>query len=96
MGDRARPAAGGWKITLLAGLVGIAIGAGAVLLADGGFQNNAEMVRRHISPRPEALVARSSGTGRGSAVSRGFMPRDCRLGRAAEAVTIPAADAPVR
>ncbi len=42
--------------------------AGAVLLADGGFQNNQEMVGRHISPKPEALVARSSGTSQGDAI----------------------------
>lgn len=39
-----------------------------VLLADGGFQANAEMVRRYISPKPEALVQRSAGTGRGDAI----------------------------
>ena len=42
--------------------------AAAVLLADGGFQNNAEMVGRHISPKPEALVARSSRTAHGDAI----------------------------
>ena len=42
--------------------------AAAVLLTDGGFQNNAEMVGRHISPKPEALVSRSSGTAHGDAI----------------------------
>lgn len=40
----------------------------AVLLADGGFQANAEMVRRYISAKPEALVQRSAGTGQGDAI----------------------------
>lgn len=42
-----------------------ALRARAVLIADGGFQGNAELVRRHISPRPEALCTRGGGTGRG-------------------------------
>ena len=49
MADRARPAAGGWKITLLAGLVGIAIGAGAVLLANG------YLIRSYLLENPEIL-----------------------------------------
>jgi fumarate reductase flavoprotein subunit len=44
------------------------IEAHAVVLADGGFQANADLVRRHISPRPESLVQRSAGTGRGDAI----------------------------
>jgi len=44
------------------------LAAAATVLADGGFQNNADLVRRHISPRPEALVQRSAGTGRGDAI----------------------------
>jgi fumarate reductase flavoprotein subunit len=40
----------------------------AVVLADGGFQGNADLVRRYICPRPEALVQRSAGTGRGDAI----------------------------
>jgi fumarate reductase flavoprotein subunit len=38
---------------------------GAVILADGGFQGNAELVRRYISPKPEKLCVRNAGTGRG-------------------------------
>ena len=38
------------------------------LLADGGFQGNPELVRRFISRKPEALVQRSAGTGRGDAL----------------------------
>ena len=40
----------------------------AVVLADGGFQGDAEMVRRHVSPRPDLLVQRGAGTGRGDAL----------------------------
>lgn len=45
------------------------IEAKAVVLADGGFQNNPDMVRRYISPRPDALVARSSGASQGDAIA---------------------------
>ena len=36
-----------------------------VLIADGGFQGNAELVRRYISPRPQDLCVRGAGTGMG-------------------------------
>jgi fumarate reductase flavoprotein subunit len=36
-----------------------------VLIADGGFQANADLVRRHITPDPDALCMRHAGTGRG-------------------------------
>jgi fumarate reductase flavoprotein subunit len=42
--------------------------AGAVVLADGGFQGNPQLVRRFISPRPDALTQRSAGTGQGDAL----------------------------
>jgi fumarate reductase flavoprotein subunit len=42
--------------------------ASAVVLADGGFQGNADLVRRFISPRPECLVRRNSGSGKGDAL----------------------------
>ncbi|MGF7135283.1 fumarate reductase flavoprotein subunit [Paraburkholderia sp. EB58] len=45
-----------------------AIEARAVLLADGGFQGNAEMVRRYISPRPDHLCKRGAGTGMGDGI----------------------------
>jgi fumarate reductase flavoprotein subunit len=44
------------------------IAAAAVVLADGGFQANAAMLRRFITPHPERLVQRSAGTGRGDAI----------------------------
>jgi fumarate reductase flavoprotein subunit len=40
-----------------------------VVLADGGFQGNPDLVRRHICRHPEALVQRSAGTGRGDAIN---------------------------
>ncbi|WP_051481586.1 FAD-dependent oxidoreductase [Paraburkholderia nodosa] len=46
----------------------IAIRANAVILADGGFQGNAQMVREHISPRPELLCKRGAGTGMGDGI----------------------------
>ncbi|MBI3937867.1 MAG: FAD-binding protein [Betaproteobacteria bacterium] len=37
----------------------------AVVLADGGFQGNAALVRQYICARPERLKQRGAGTGRG-------------------------------
>jgi fumarate reductase flavoprotein subunit len=39
--------------------------ASAVVLADGGFQGNREMVLRHLTPKPDALKQRGAGTGVG-------------------------------
>src|SRR5262249_8279826 len=39
-----------------------------VLLADGGFQGNPDLVRRFISPQPHKLTQRSAGTGQGDAL----------------------------
>lgn len=38
----------------------------AVVLADGGFQADPELVARYISPAPEKLLTRNAGTGRGA------------------------------
>ena len=46
----------------------IDIDAAAVLLADGGFQGNAQMVGRYITGRPELLVQRSAGTATGDGI----------------------------
>ena len=46
----------------------VRLAARQVVLADGGFQGNVELVRRFISPRPECLAQRSAGTGRGDAL----------------------------
>ena len=37
----------------------------AVAICDGGFQGNPDLVRRYLSPRPEALCRRGAGTGVG-------------------------------
>lgn len=41
------------------------IEAGAVVIADGGFQANMDLMRRFISPQPERLLQRGAATGRG-------------------------------
>ncbi len=40
----------------------------STVLADGGFQGNAQLVQRFISPRPDCLTQRSAGTGQGDAL----------------------------
>ena len=40
-----------------------------VLIADGGFQDNPELVRRHLSPRPERLFKRGADGGRGDGIA---------------------------
>ncbi len=40
-----------------------------VLIADGGFQDNPELVRRYLSPRPERLFRRGAGGGRGDGIA---------------------------
>lgn len=37
----------------------------SVVICDGGFQGNPDLVRRYLSPRPEALCQRGAGTGVG-------------------------------
>lgn len=46
----------------------VRLAAPAVVIADGGFQGNADLVREYISPKPEALFQRGAGTGRGDGV----------------------------
>jgi fumarate reductase flavoprotein subunit len=41
------------------------VDAEAVVIADGGFQANAELLRKAISPAPERIVQRNARTGRG-------------------------------
>ncbi|RYY97969.1 MAG: FAD-dependent oxidoreductase [Comamonadaceae bacterium] len=38
----------------------------AVVIADGGFQSNPDLVRRFITPRPDRLLQRNAGSGHGS------------------------------
>jgi fumarate reductase flavoprotein subunit len=47
----------------------LTIEAATVLLADGGFQANPDLVKRFISPRPEALTQRNAGSGAGDALT---------------------------
>lgn len=44
----------------------LALGARAVVIADGGFQANPDLVRRFITPHPERLLQRNAGSGRGA------------------------------
>lgn len=41
----------------------------SVVLADGGFQGNAALVREYVSPAPHALKERGAGTGRGDCIN---------------------------
>ncbi len=41
---------------------GLDIGAGAVVIADGGFPGNAELFRKYIGPRPDRVLMRHAGT----------------------------------
>ena len=52
-GDRPRGANAGGRLT---------IGAGAVVIADGGFPGNPALFRKHIGPRPDRVVMRHAGT----------------------------------
>jgi fumarate reductase flavoprotein subunit len=47
------------------GAESVRIEARAVVIADGGFQANPDLVRRFIGPHPERLLQRNAGTGRG-------------------------------
>ncbi len=37
----------------------------SVVIADGGFQSNLDMLKAHITPRPDLLLQRGAGTSRG-------------------------------
>nr|MCH9675438.1 FAD-binding protein [Gammaproteobacteria bacterium] len=41
------------------------IEARALVLADGGFQGNADLMRRYVTPHPEKLLQRGAGSGQG-------------------------------
>lgn len=41
------------------------IAARAVVIADGGFQCDADLMRQYVTPRPDALKQRNAGTGKG-------------------------------
>lgn len=48
------------------GGVDVRLGAQAVVLADGGFQADMELMKRFISPAPERLLMRNARSGRGA------------------------------
>lgn len=62
------PGADGWRVTARTAQGERSLATRAVAIADGGFQADAELVARFINPRPERIVQRSAGTGRGLAV----------------------------
>jgi fumarate reductase flavoprotein subunit len=43
--------------------------ADGVVIADGGFQSNAEMFKRHIGPHPEKVLQRGAANGRGDGIA---------------------------
>jgi fumarate reductase flavoprotein subunit len=43
-----------------------ALSAGAVLIADGGFQSDPELFRKYIGPRPDLVLQRGTANGMGS------------------------------
>ena len=45
------------------------IAASAVVIADGGFQANMDLMRRYVSPQPERLLQRGAATGRGDGLT---------------------------
>jgi fumarate reductase flavoprotein subunit len=58
----------------------------AVVLADGGFQANLDLLRRHIMPRPEAVMQRGAATSLGDGLrmaqeaGAAITPLDCFYG----------------
>ena len=60
-----KPAGPGIEIQAAQPEGSISFTARAVVIADGGFQANMEMVRQHISPAPEKLLPRNGGTATG-------------------------------
>ncbi len=47
------------------GAVSVEFEASAVLVADGGFQANLDLMKQHVSPKPEGVLQRGSGMSRG-------------------------------
>ncbi len=43
----------------------VEIAARNVLIADGGFQGNPELLGKYVTPRPDRVLTRNAGTGRG-------------------------------
>jgi fumarate reductase flavoprotein subunit len=59
------------------------LNARAVVVADGGFQNNADLVRSHIGRRPEKILQRNAGTAMGDGLAMVL-----RAGGAAEGLSV--------
>src|SRR6202451_1188508 len=67
-GMRARAlkfAAGGIEVETDTAAGAAAFSSSSIVIADGGFQADLDMVRAHISPAPEKLLARNGGTAAG-------------------------------
>jgi fumarate reductase flavoprotein subunit len=67
-GRRARAlkfASGGIEVETDAAEDATTFNSSSVVIADGGFQANMDLVRAHISPAPEKLLARNGGTATG-------------------------------
>ena len=61
---------GGCSGVLVDGPTGtVRVDAAAVVLADGGFHGNPEMLRRHVTRHPEHLKLRGPGAGRGDGIA---------------------------
>jgi fumarate reductase flavoprotein subunit len=58
------------------------VASSAVVLADGGFQSNNQLLKEFVSPQPESVVQRNAGTGIGSglrmAIAAGAAVSDLR------------------
>ena len=46
--------------------------AAAVVISDGGFQGDPELLARWVTPRPERVLLRNAGTGRGDGLRMGI------------------------
>jgi succinate dehydrogenase/fumarate reductase flavoprotein subunit len=67
-GTRARAlklAAGGLEVATDGAQGAATLNASSVVIADGGFQANLDLIRAHISSAPEKLLARNGGTASG-------------------------------
>ena len=62
----------GHRVTGVKTIEGASIAASAVVLADGGFQSNAELRKRFIGPAADQLFIRGSKSGQGDALLMGI------------------------
>jgi fumarate reductase flavoprotein subunit len=59
------PTGVGMQVTAIADGGEVTFGAQDVVIADGGFPANVEMIRQYISPHPEMILQRNAGRGTG-------------------------------